>query len=517
MVQRSGSTLLGPGPASLTVARGSDPQLDCFRIFYLNDSDIAWISGLTISNGCDYDGGGVNNTGNAVLSNCVVTANTAFGSEGGAGIYNECELLIVDSSIVGNMATNNARGGGIYTVGDLLVVINSLIAGNSSQRGGGGLYVSGSDVTLTNVSFSGNSATNGGGIYLRSFGDFVAASVTIASNIAYVAGGGIFDEDNGDAELKNVIVAGNTAPSGPDVGGELVSLGHNLLGDGTATIEGEVRSRANPNKCFHVEFQLTGRTSIAPPDSPKLQLCDDAYVNRGGPVDPSTWRYYTGLTGVLTGVGSYAGAVVNVTRVGPAFQVGDGASGKNSTFGASAWFTWIVATQPKSGLLPRTGQGDINIDLFECCEGEGCDDEGGGGPFRVFAAPDCLAHYSFEEPFGTNALDSSGSGNHGFLLNGPVRSNGIAGKALRFDGSNDRVVAANPASLNITGAVTIAAWVRPESVSGSRYILIKGNASNTKYSYSLRASDAKVQYRWVSPNGSENKFGSSSSVLSEGR
>jgi Concanavalin A-like lectin/glucanases superfamily/FG-GAP-like repeat/HYR domain len=273
--------ILGPGPASLTVARGSDPQLDCFGIFYLNEFDIAWISGLTISNGCDSAGGGVYNTGNGVLSNCVVTGNTAFGGEGGAGIYNESDLLIVDCSIVGNTATNNARGGGIYTVGNLLVVINSLITDNSSQREGGGLYVTSSDAALTNVTFSGNnSATNGGGIYLSSFGDFVAASVTIASNTAAAAGGGIYDDDNDEGELKNTIVAGNTASSGPDVEGMLVSLGHNLIGDGSGssgfvdgTMGDQVGTSGSPINPLLGPLQNNGGPTLThalPPGSPAL-------------------------------------------------------------------------------------------------------------------------------------------------------------------------------------------------------------------------------------------------------
>src|SRR5580765_4669783 len=49
-----------------------------------------------------------------------------------------------------------------------------------------------------------------------------------------------------------------------------------------------------------------------------------------------------------------------------AFQVGVGANGKNQDFGASAWFNWKITHQPASGLLPSTGSGDFNLDLF-CC------------------------------------------------------------------------------------------------------------------------------------------------------
>ena len=47
--------------------------------------------------------------------------------------------------------------------------------------------------------------------------------------------------------------------------------------------------------------------------------------------------------------------------------MGVGANGKNLKLGASAWFTWVVAQQPASGpSLTSNGQGDINIDLFDC-------------------------------------------------------------------------------------------------------------------------------------------------------
>src|SRR5207237_466590 len=128
-----------------------------------------------------------------------------------------------------------------------------------------------------------------------------------------------------------------------------------------------------------------------------------------------------------------------------------------------------------------------------------------------------LVHYKFDEPSGTNAVDGSGSGNGGILLNGPTRTNGVVGGALRFDGSNDRVVATNPAALNVTGAVTVACWAKPESVTGSRYLLIKGNQSSAAYAYALRASDAKTQYRWVSPAAVECKFQTTSNVLTIGR
>ncbi|HEX3557099.1 MAG TPA: SdrD B-like domain-containing protein [Thermoanaerobaculia bacterium] len=137
-------------------------------------------------------------------------------------------------------------------------------------------------------------------------------------------------------------------------------------GNGTATLTGTVHSKSSFNNGFTVSVTFTGYQSTIPPGSPKEELFPQSYVPNG-PIDPSTWSYYTGYTGTLTGTGNYAGAVINIALTGPAFQVGVGANGKNANYGASGWFLWNVVHQPASGpALQTTGQGDINIDLIDC-------------------------------------------------------------------------------------------------------------------------------------------------------
>ena len=136
--------------------------------------------------------------------------------------------------------------------------------------------------------------------------------------------------------------------------------------DGTAQLTGLLRSISNPNNAFTVEIQLGGYSATPPDGSPKLELLPNAYVQNGGPIDPSTWYYYTTLTGTLTGIGNYAGAVIDITRFMQAFQVGVGANGKNTHFGASGWFNVNVISQPASGTLTPTDRGDIDIDLGDC-------------------------------------------------------------------------------------------------------------------------------------------------------
>jgi hypothetical protein len=144
--------------------------------------------------------------------------------------------------------------------------------------------------------------------------------------------------------------------------------------DGTATLTGTLVSTSDSGHSFQVSVDFAGLTSVAPPGSPKKELGSHAYSENGGPVNSSTWVYYTSFSGTLTGQGDYAGAVIEFTRTGPAFQVGVGANGKNISLGGSGWFTWTVTQQPSSGgSLQSSGQGDINIDLVNCTPPPPCD------------------------------------------------------------------------------------------------------------------------------------------------
>jgi hypothetical protein len=126
---------------------------------------------------------------------------------------------------------------------------------------------------------------------------------------------------------------------------------------------------SNPNARFAVDVDfsslvLPGNAGYPPAGSPKKELLASAYIENGGPIDPSFWRYYENFQGTLTGEGDFDGGVLDVSRVGPAFQVGIGANGKNVNLGASGWMNFAVTAQPNLG-GPWTGgsDGDFNIDL----------------------------------------------------------------------------------------------------------------------------------------------------------
>ena len=89
--------------------------------------------------------------------------------------------------------------------------------------------------------------------------------------------------------------------------------------------------------------------------------------------------------------------------------------------------------------------------------------------------------YGFEETSGTTATDSSTAKNNG-TINGPVSTTGGKfGRALSFDGVNDRVDVPDAASLDLTTGMTLEAWVKPTTISGWRTAIMKERGSDLLY------------------------------------
>src|SRR5262245_9870544 len=70
-----------------------------------------------------------------------------------------------------------------------------------------------------------------------------------------------------------------------------------------------------------------------------------------------------------------------------------------------------------------------------------------------------VAAYAFNATSGTTAVDASGNGNNGVLTNGPLWVAGKNGNGVSLDGVNDYVNLGNPASLRLTGSMTLSAWI----------------------------------------------------------
>jgi hypothetical protein len=95
---------------------------------------------------------------------------------------------------------------------------------------------------------------------------------------------------------------------------------------------------------------------------------------------------------------------------------------------------------------------------------------------------------------GTHVSDAAGQGNRGVMTNGPKLVNGNLGQGMEFDGSNDYVEAGNASSLQLTGAMTISAWIKPVYIDSNvrQDIVAKSAASDRGYAFVL-GGDGKIR------------------------
>ncbi len=129
-----------------------------------------------------------------------------------------------------------------------------------------------------------------------------------------------------------------------------VDLQWQEFADGTAKLSGTVYDHTLEQKTYEVDALFTGKTVNTPTDSPKDHVCNEE--------DSNGWIYYTGLIGTVVSTdGSWS---VNLSRRGPAFQMGNGANQtetEEGKFGACGWFD---TTDQKYD------RGDFNINFGDC-------------------------------------------------------------------------------------------------------------------------------------------------------
>lgn len=196
-------------------------------VLTLSDSEVA-------INQAQSDGGGIYNEGNLEITGTRIHANSGF--QQGGGVYNLSQLLLQDSEVSGNSAST--AGGGLFSAGTASL-IRTTVSGNGASTGGG-IFKQGL-MSLTDSTVSGNFASSmGGGVFAGIGGTLLIQGSTVTANFASISGGGVALDpgESGSVTLANTLVALNLTSSGvdPDISGDLVSSGHNLIGDpGTAS------------------------------------------------------------------------------------------------------------------------------------------------------------------------------------------------------------------------------------------------------------------------------------------
>ena len=286
-----------------------------------NNSGTVNVTNGTFSGNSATSGGGISNNGPGTVKVANSTFSNNYGvritlgfppSVDGAAISNKGGTVEVTTSTLSGNDAGGGSGGGIYNgEGGTVKVTNSTLSGNKVggffDRGlfGGGIYNDGGTVEVTNSTLSGNETTNAGsrgaGIYNKA-GTVTLTNSTISGNkvnpsnkapvfplLSSAAGGGIWN--GGTVNVKNTIVALNSAATDPDVSGSFASGGYNLIGDGTGStgftaVGDRVGTAAAPIDPLLNPLTNNGgptQTLALQPGSPAINGGDPAFVLTSGP------------------------------------------------------------------------------------------------------------------------------------------------------------------------------------------------------------------------------------------
>ncbi|MBD5098437.1 MAG: hypothetical protein HDT35_02615 [Clostridiales bacterium] len=220
------------------------------------DIDQAYIDGLTVKNGNQYNGrptsyvelkatdddnvfnfvGDVKTDNALVFTGKDVTVNlnghTLENTGSTSAIWTKNTNLTVNGAdengnkgtIEGGSATGKdylavSKGGGIHADGGNLTVSDVDFTGNKAVTDGAAIWAEGnrtegSNVTIKNVTVTNGEMGGGGAITVNGHDNTSLENVTITGNVAQGAGGGLAIQNGGSASLTNVTVSGNEATGG---------------------------------------------------------------------------------------------------------------------------------------------------------------------------------------------------------------------------------------------------------------------------------------------------------------
>ncbi|HPS55650.1 MAG TPA: LamG domain-containing protein, partial [Sedimentisphaerales bacterium] len=88
-----------------------------------------------------------------------------------------------------------------------------------------------------------------------------------------------------------------------------------------------------------------------------------------------------------------------------------------------------------------------------------------------------IGWWTFDEEVGNLAFDSSGNGNHATIAGSSTREAGATGNAVVFYGDEEYALVPNESTFDISGDLTLSAWVKMSSLdSSSMYIVSKSDS-----------------------------------------
>ena len=163
----------------------------------------------------------VNNGGEFIMKNGVITGNTRVGGDGGGiGVW-QATFTMEGGTISGNTANG---GGGVGVDRSAFIMTGGTISANTADSSGGGVKVGDGTFTMTDGTITGNTTTsntnaNSGGVRVERSATFIMEGGTISGNTA-IAGenyggnaGGVGLGSGSTFIMRGGVISGNTATS----------------------------------------------------------------------------------------------------------------------------------------------------------------------------------------------------------------------------------------------------------------------------------------------------------------
>ncbi len=111
-----------------------------------------------------------------------------------------------------------------------------------------------------------------------------------------------------------------------------------------------------------------------------------------------------------------------------------------------------------------------------------------------------VGYWNFNEGAGTKVEDQSGEGNDGTFVSNPVWVQGKKNMGLEFDGIADRISVNHNSSLAIEDAITIEAWINPDS-SGNNRAIVRKVTSTDGFEFRLYGANPNLYFLVRESNG----------------
>jgi parallel beta-helix repeat protein/predicted outer membrane repeat protein len=406
-VIRFNSTPFNGEPAD-TILNGLELAIGSSQVIFIDASNIT--EGVTIDSGGNDRIFNINTGANLALHSLTLTGGKVLGSRSGGAIYsNSATLSLTACTLSGNSAN---FGGGISSRSNAILSLTACtLSGNSAGSEGGGIYNdNNSALSLTACTLSGNFANFGGGISIS--GGFSSSpslsltACTLSGNSAGSEGGGIFSSGLIQLRLNNTILAGNTAPTGPDLR-ETVSnvitttlLGVNLISDTSGN------NGLSPSSAYIVRIQpklsplghYGGSTQTMHPLAGSAAIDAAGTSNPGGTDQRGFSRFVNGAldigaveTGPITTVDNVGDGVGTATTLRKA--IADASTPGTVILFNSSPFNGEPADDILNGAELVIGAGkSVFIDASDITGGVTIDSGGSNGIFEVSSSATLALH-----------------------------------------------------------------------------------------------------------------------------